>query len=76
VCGYEVDLHWPAHRLIAELDGWAYHAPQPAFESDRERDIVLAVHGWQTVRVTDRQLARREETAGRFRVLLATTRRR
>lgn len=23
VAGYEVDLHWPAHNLVVEFDGWA-----------------------------------------------------
>ena len=47
-----------ALKLVAELDGYAYHAHRRAFETDRERDIVLAAAGWQTVRVTDRQLER------------------
>jgi very-short-patch-repair endonuclease len=72
VCGYEVDLHWPEHRLVAELDGYAYHDHRRAFENDRERDIVLAAAGHRTVRVTDRQLSeQRADTAERFTVLLA-----
>jgi very-short-patch-repair endonuclease len=69
--GYEVDLHWPDLKLVAELDGYAYHGHQRAFESDRERDIVLAAAGWQTVRLTDRQLTeQRQQTADRFGALL------
>jgi very-short-patch-repair endonuclease len=72
VCGYEVDLHWPEQRLVAELDGYEFHAHRRAFETDRERDIVLAAAGWRTVRVTDRQLTvTRAETAERFTLLLA-----
>ena len=72
VCGYEVDLHWPEHRLVAELDGFAYHDHRRAFENDRERDIVLAAAGHRTVRVTDRQLSeQRADTAERFTVLLS-----
>ena len=70
VCGYEVDLHWPEHRLIAELDGWLYHGHQRAFESDRERDFVLATHGWRTVRLTAAHLERRATVAQRFSALL------
>ncbi len=70
VCGYEVDLHWPEHRLIAELDGWLYHGHQRAFETDRERDLVLATHGWRTVRLTAAQLDRRATVAERFTALL------
>ena len=72
VCGYEVDLHWPQHRLIAEVDGWLYHGHQRAFETDRERDLVLAAHGWRTVRLTAAQLDRRATVAERFAALLSS----
>ena len=72
VCGYEVDLHWPEHGLIAELDGWLYHGHQRAFETDHERDIVLATHGWRTVRLTAAQLQRRPTVAERFGLLLSS----
>jgi very-short-patch-repair endonuclease len=69
--GYEVDLHWPEQRLVAELDGYEFHAHRRAFETDRERDFVLQAAGWRTVRVTHRQLtATRTETAERFTALL------
>jgi very-short-patch-repair endonuclease len=69
--GYEVDLHWPDERLVAELDGYEFHAHRRAFETDRERDIVLQAAGWRTVRVTDHQLsAKRAGTAERFTALL------
>ena len=71
--GYEVDLHWPDLKLVAELDGYAFHAHRRAFETDRERDIVLAAAGWRTVRVTDRQLSEtRATTAERFAALLSS----
>jgi very-short-patch-repair endonuclease len=69
--GYEVDLHWPAHRLIAELDGYDYHGHRRAFETDRERDIVLQAAGWRVVRVTSQGLERRTVLAAQFRDLLA-----
>ena len=46
---------WPENRLILELDGRAVHDTARHFETDRERDRVLAAHGWHTVRVTRRQ---------------------
>jgi very-short-patch-repair endonuclease len=77
ICGYEVDLHWPEHRLVAELDGYEFHAPKRAFETDRERDIVLAAAGHRTVRVTNRQLTQqRDKTADRFQALLTPAQRR
>ena len=35
--GMEVDLHWPEHRLIVEIDGHATHDHRRAFETDRVR---------------------------------------
>jgi very-short-patch-repair endonuclease len=70
VAGYEVDMLWRPQRLIAELDGRAYH--QDAFEEDRDRDAALTAAGLRVVRVTWRRLAGREEReAERFRALLA-----
>ena len=50
VCGYEVDLHWPELKLVAELDGYAFHGHRRAFETDRERDLVLQAAGHRVVR--------------------------
>jgi hypothetical protein len=44
VDGHEVDLHWPEHRLIAELDGYAFHAPR-ASASSRVSTSVTAETG-------------------------------
>ena len=61
---------WRPQRLVAELDGRAYHAH--AFEEDRERDATLTAAGLRVVRVTWRRLTEQEEReAGRFRTLLA-----
>ena len=70
VAGYEVDMLWRPQRLIAELDGRAYH--EDTFEEDRERDATLTAAGLRVVRVTWRRLTRQEEReAARFRALLA-----
>jgi hypothetical protein len=70
VLGYEVDMLWRPQRLIAELDGRAYHVD--TFEEDRERDATLTAAGLRVVRVTWRRLTRHEEReAARFRALLA-----
>jgi very-short-patch-repair endonuclease len=70
VAGDEVDMLWRPQRLIAELDGRAYH--QDAFEEDRDRDAALTAAGLRVVRMTWRRLAGREEReAERFRTLLA-----
>lgn len=41
VGGFEVDLLWPEHKLVAEFDGFAFHGDRVAFERDRHRDGVL-----------------------------------
>jgi very-short-patch-repair endonuclease len=50
--GYEVDAVWPEHKLIVELDGYAYHRTRKAFERDRKRDAALLRAGYRTLRVT------------------------
>ena len=54
--GLEVDFSWPDPRLVVELDGWAHHGGQAAFERDRVRDRRLTSAGWRVVRVTWSQL--------------------
>ena len=71
VHGFEVDFHWPHARLIAELDGYAFHAHRDAFERDRARDATLQSRDWRVVRVTHRRLVERPDAvAGDFERLL------
>jgi very-short-patch-repair endonuclease len=53
---FEVDAVWRDHRVSVELDGRQTHDTTDRFETDRERDRVLAAAGWRTARVTYRQL--------------------
>lgn len=48
----EVDCYWPAHRLVAELDGYESHGTRAAFRSDRRRDAALAARGERVLRFT------------------------
>ena len=57
--GEEVDFAWRDRRLIVEVDGYRYHRSPSMFESDRERDVMLAVAGWQVLRFTWTQLTTR-----------------
>jgi very-short-patch-repair endonuclease len=57
--GFEVDFIWRNARLIVEVDGYAYHRSPTAFETDRARDVVLAMAGWQVLRFTWTQLTTR-----------------
>jgi very-short-patch-repair endonuclease len=53
---YEVDMDWPSHRVIVEVDGYTFHSSRAAFERDRRRDADLQAHGYAVIRVTWRQL--------------------
>ena len=53
-----VDFLFAGHRLNVETDSWAYHKTRRSFESDRERDALLARAGYRTLRFTDRQLTK------------------
>ncbi len=69
--GHEVDLHWPAQRVVVELDGWAYHRDRHAFETDRRRDAALLAAGWRVLRITHEQLvAEPDRVLGELRALL------
>ena len=57
VNGWEVDAFWPRHRLIVEVDGYAYHGNRAAFERDRRKDAALTAAGYRVVRITWRQIA-------------------
>jgi len=57
VAGYEVDFLWRSHRLVVEVDGFAYHATRTAFERDRARDATLQAAGYRVIRLTWRQIA-------------------
>jgi very-short-patch-repair endonuclease len=56
VAGYEVDFLWRDHRLVVEVDGFAFHATRTASERDRTRDATLQAAGYRVVRLTWRQL--------------------
>jgi very-short-patch-repair endonuclease len=56
VAGWEVDALWPAHKLIVEVDGFAFHGTRAAFERDRRKDAALTAAGYRVVRITWRQI--------------------
>lgn len=51
------DFLWRRARLIVETDGWGTHGTRRSFERDRRRDQRAAAAGFQTLRVTWRQIA-------------------
>jgi hypothetical protein len=52
----EVDLLWPAHRLILEADSRRHHAIEVAFERDHKRTRELIAAGYEVLRVTWREV--------------------
>jgi very-short-patch-repair endonuclease len=52
VCGYVVDIAFPEQKVAIEVDGWAFHSDQQAFQHDRRRQNYLILHGWQVLRFT------------------------
>jgi very-short-patch-repair endonuclease len=70
LCGYEVDFLWREHRLVVEVDGFAFHGTRAAFERDRRKDGALADAGFAVRRVTWRQLV---DEPARLLVALART---
>ncbi len=71
VAGHEVDVYFPAHRLIVELDGWDYHSSRHSFASDRERDTRMLALGIPTVRITWERLTTTPQLeAERLRAIL------
>ena len=75
VAGYEVDVLFPAEKVIVELDGYGFHATKEAFERDRERDATMLAHGLVTVRITwERLRIAPEREAARLLEILAARR--
>jgi very-short-patch-repair endonuclease len=52
VGGYVIDIAFPAQRVAIQIDGWAFHSDQAAFQNDRVRQNRLALQGWQVLRFT------------------------
>jgi hypothetical protein len=56
-----VDVAFPAHRVIAELDGRRWHLRDQQWEADHRRDQDALARGWIVVRYSYQQV--RSETA-------------
>jgi len=48
----EPDYHWPAHKVIVEIDGWETHGTRSAFRNDRAKDAALTANGHRVLRFT------------------------
>lgn len=52
VVGFEVDVYFPAERVVVQLDGWDFHSSRESFISDRDEDATLLELDIVTVRIT------------------------
>lgn len=53
---YEVDVLFPAQRVIVELDDRRTHETTHAFQSDRAKDAALTALGYRVLRITWQRL--------------------
>lgn len=73
--GFELDVYWPERRFAVELDTYATHGTNAAFERDHVRDEDLALAGIKLIRVTDVRFHREPEAVlKRVATLLARRR--
>jgi hypothetical protein len=73
--GFELDVYWPEHRFEVELDTYATHGTNAAFERDHLRDEDLVLAGIELIRVTDVRFYREPEAVlKRVATLLARRR--
>jgi very-short-patch-repair endonuclease len=52
VLGHEVDFLWRSPRVMAEVDGYAFHRSMRSFAADRRRDAELMAAGYRVLRFT------------------------
>ena len=51
-----VDFAYPDHRVLIELDGFAYHGDEGTFQSDRTKQNRTQLLGWSILRYTWRDV--------------------
>jgi very-short-patch-repair endonuclease len=54
--GLVVDVHWPQHGLVVEIDGYSFHRSRDAFERDHVRTERLQRAGLAVLRFTARRI--------------------
>ena len=60
-----VDACWPAHRLIAEVDGLHAHSTAVSLQRDLSRQNVLVALGYRPLRFTWPDIVRRPDSVAR-----------
>lgn len=54
--GWLVDAHWPAAKVVVEVDGVQGHRSPAQLRTDHQRDLELRAAGYVVLRYTERQL--------------------
>jgi hypothetical protein len=55
------DFAWPEHRLIVEIDGFAWHASSEALQRDHKRLRRLTLAGWTVLPFTADDVRHRQD---------------
>jgi hypothetical protein len=66
----EADFHWPIAHLVVEVDGYEFHHDKRPFHRDRHKALVFRRAGFEVIRFSAIQVARRAHTVAET-VLLA-----
>ena len=53
---FTVDLLWPDHRVVFEIDGYLFHTSRRAFDRDRRKDAALKAAAYDPNRVSRDQV--------------------
>lgn len=67
----EVDLCWPAERVVIEVDAPSTHGSRPRMLNDRRRDRALTLAGWTPGRVMEDDLEDEPALAAEIRAFLS-----
>jgi very-short-patch-repair endonuclease len=57
--GMLVDFVWRDARLVVEVDGYGFHRSRRKFGTDRERDVLLKLAGWEVLRFAEEHITYR-----------------
>jgi very-short-patch-repair endonuclease len=69
---HEVDAHWPAHKLVVELDGFEFHRTRRDREKDASKDADLELAGLRVMRLTwDQVTLEARSTTRRLQALVS-----
>jgi very-short-patch-repair endonuclease len=58
---WTVDMYWPEHRLVVEVDGNYFHSTRTNIERDHRKDLELRKLDVDVLRFTGRQVERQPE---------------